>query len=212
MKKVVYILAGVIALGVIGNLLNPRKKEVKKEEAEKVSKKNYRPKFFDLDGKYYDENDKEIKPTENDITYRVVEILNHVKNEGREEKFNNEVISLLIEVNKIDEISMKDIIFDIKNKYAKFAPDNCLIELWDNKKAYDLMIARDKYAGKTFDDLMAKYKATGKPIGDEHQKLKDKWDKENYVFIADHNIATLMEGSIFKYYMLRDSHYAEMKK
>lgn len=29
MKKVVYILAGVIALGVIGNLLNPRKKEEK---------------------------------------------------------------------------------------------------------------------------------------------------------------------------------------
>ena len=27
MKKVIYILAGVIALGVIGNLLNPRKKE-----------------------------------------------------------------------------------------------------------------------------------------------------------------------------------------
>ncbi|MFK7060254.1 hypothetical protein V3Q90_08990 [Flavobacterium oreochromis] len=31
MKKVVYILAGVIALGIIGNLLNPRKKEVKED-------------------------------------------------------------------------------------------------------------------------------------------------------------------------------------
>ncbi len=32
MKKIIYILAGVIALGVIGNLLNPRKKESKKED------------------------------------------------------------------------------------------------------------------------------------------------------------------------------------
>ncbi|MBC5834346.1 hypothetical protein G6N05_07825 [Flavobacterium sp. F372] len=31
MKKVVYILAGIIAIGVIGNLINPRKKEVKEE-------------------------------------------------------------------------------------------------------------------------------------------------------------------------------------
>ena len=40
MKKAIYILAGIIALGVIGNLLNPKKKEIIKEQTRTSKSRN----------------------------------------------------------------------------------------------------------------------------------------------------------------------------
>ncbi len=105
---------------------------------------------------------------------------------------------------------IKKIAFKIKDEYAQFAPNNCNIDFWDDKKAYKLYLAQQKYYTESFDKLMAEFQRTRVPIGDKHAKLKKEWDKKNYPFIADHLPASITLGNDFGYYRLQDDYYKEV--
>ena len=105
---------------------------------------------------------------------------------------------------------LKDIAFQIKNEYAKFAPNNCNVDLWDNKEAYQLYMEREKFLSETFDKLMAEFQRTRVPFADRQEELKRKWDKKNYAFIADHLPASITPENQFLFYMLQDNYYKEI--
>lgn len=214
-NKAVRYVSYIVLFGIVGVFMpkdvTTKSSSSKEDITENIEQeKSNKPRIINLDKVTLDSNMKKITPTENDITYRVVEVLKHNKQEGRIRNANSEQIVLLVEVSNYDEDVIKQIAFKLKDEYAKFAPKNCMIELWDDKKAYELLLERDKYISESFDDLMEKFQRTGKPIGDEHEKLKRKWDEKNYAFIADHNPATIAEGRIFWYYMLQDDYYKEV--
>ncbi|MEL4308940.1 hypothetical protein [Joostella sp. CR20] len=182
------------------------------QEEPRVVDKNTKNKvrYINLDKTYYDENMKKVEPDDNDVIYRVVEELKHDKNKGRVKGGDNEVIALLVEVDSYDEQDLKKIIKDLKKEYAQFTPDNCFLDLWDDKKAYETYLAREDYIKKSFNKLMDEYQKTAVPIGDKHSKLKRKWDEKNYPFIADHNIASSDFTGLYSYFPLQDDYYKEI--
>ena len=166
--------------------------------------------IINLDKVYYDANGNKKNPDENDITFKIIEILKHEKNEARESENNFENLNVLIKVNSYKKEDIEKIAFKIKDEYADFAPDNCNLDLWDDKKAYELYLEQQKYYTDSFDQLMEEFERTRKPIGERHQQLKEKWDKKNYPFIADHNVGSIMLGNVFSYYQLQDDYYKRM--
>lgn len=166
--------------------------------------------IMNLDKVYYDADGNKKIPDENDITFKIIEILKHDKNEARESENNFENLYVLIKVNSYKKEDIEKIAFKIKDEYADFAPNNCNLDLWDDKKAYELYLEQQKYYTDSFDELMEEFKRTRKPIGEKHQQLKEKWDKKNYPFIADHNIGSIMLGNVFAYYQLQDDYYKRM--
>lgn len=180
-----------------------------KTEISSKPKKN-KVRYIDLDKVLFDGNGNEVKADENDVTYKVIEVLKHNKNEGRVKKANNEVISLLVEVSNHEEKNLKEITKRLKKEYAEFAPDNCFLDLWDDKKSYKLYLEREDYITKSFDKLLKEFQRTRIPFGDKHEKLKKEWDKKNYPFIADHNIASSDFSGSFTYFPLKDDYYEEV--
>lgn len=204
---------------IIGKQIKPQKNQIKNDEIvvenPKIPSKNKvriinKVRTINLDKVYFDENGNKVKPDNNDITYRVVEVLDHQKTEAPEKKFNYENFHLLVKFSSYEKEDLEKIAFSIKDEYAQFAPNNCNIELWDDKKAYLLYLEQQKYYNQSFDELMIEFKRTRMPIGDKHAKLKKQWDKINYPFIADHLPASISLGNVFFYYQLQDNYYKEV--
>ncbi len=166
--------------------------------------------IVDLDKISYDADGNKKSPDANDITFKIIEILKHDKNEARESENNFENLYVLVKVSSYKKEDIEKIAFKIKDDYADFAPNNCNLDLWDDKKAYELYLEQQKYYTESFDELMREFERTRKPIGEKHQQLKEKWDKKNYPFIADHNIGSIMLGNVFNYYQLQDDYYKRM--
>ena len=208
-------------LSIIGFSTNPNisKNKVKKqtEIESKIVNENLNTKqsaneieVIDLDKVYYDANGNKKQPDENDITFKIIEVLKHEKNEARESENNFENLYVLVKVSSYKKEDIEKIAFKIKDEYADFAPNNCNVDLWDDKKAYETYLAQQKYYTDSFDELMKEFERTRKPIGEKHQELKEKYDRKNYPFIADHNIGSIMLGNVFSYYQLQDDYYKEM--
>lgn len=177
---------------------------IKKEEDNKS-------RIISLDKVYFDANGSKVEADENDITYRVVEVLDHKKQEAREAKFNFENLALLVEVKgNYNEFQVKQISNDLKDAYAQFAPNNCNLDLWISKKAYTRYLDRENYIRETSDNLLKEFNRTRKPYGDKLDALKRNYDKKYYPLIADNLIATSTLDGTFLYYPLKDSYYVEV--
>lgn len=168
--------------------------------------------FINLDKKYYDGKGNVIEPNDNDITYRVVEKLEHLKNKGRIKDADTEIITLLIDANRYGEKIIKHIAEELKRKYSNFAPNKCVIDLWNNKDAYLKYLEREKYFSKSFEKLMEEFKRTRVPIANKYKELQKKWDKSNYIFIANHQVGILDLNGSFSYFPLKDDYYKEISK
>jgi len=167
--------------------------------------------IINLDKVYYDANGSKVDADENDITYRVVEVLNHEKKEARQAKFNFENISLLVEVKgDYKDSQIAEVSKELKRTYAQFAHDRCNLDLWASKKAYNSYLSRENYIRETSDKLLKEFRRTRKPYGDKLEGLKRDYDKKNYPLIADNLIATSTLDGAFLYYPLKDSYYVEL--
>ncbi|WP_420551559.1 hypothetical protein [Tenacibaculum aiptasiae] len=175
---------------------------------EKLQKKS---RIINLDDKFWDASGKEIKPSKDDITYRIVDFLKHNKSGVKGSKNASEHMHLLIETNSYDKNTLKEIIERIKNRYATFAPEQCNIDFWDSKKAYEKYLEREIFFKNSFDNLMKEFKRTRKPIGDKYEKLKLSWDRKNYPFIAEHYPASISFNNKFYYFPFKDEHYNKIK-
>lgn len=72
----------------------------------------------------------------------------------------------------------------------------CNISIYDNEKAFELQEEYDTKAGDSSTDL----------------SWFDEWKKNNYVFVADHQIGYMMfESDDYDEYPLRDWYYKELK-
>lgn len=168
--------------------------------------------YINLDKNYYDKKGNKIEPNDNDITYRVVEKLEHLKNKGRVKDANSEIITLLINVNKYSEKIIKHIAVELKKEYSTFAPNKSVIDLWDDKDAYLKYLEREKYFSKSYEKLMEEYRRTRVPIANKYKELKRKWDKSNYIFIANHQVGILDLNGSFSYFPLKDDYYKEISE
>ena len=179
------------------------------QKSDKPSKNEIRA--IELSKIYFDANGKEVKPDENDVTYKIIEVLNNEKNKARESKNNWQVLSIIIDTKFKDAKSVEIITNNIKDTYINFAPDNYVVEVWDSKKAYLKNIERGKHATQSLDRLMEEFRKTRIPYGDKLQKLKDNWDKKNYPFIAEHKLSLLYRNDTqqktFEYYPMVDGNY-----
>lgn len=186
----------------IGVISSPNDEYTNKvnESISKPDKKKNLVRLINLDKKQYDANLNLIEPDSNDITYRVLEVLKHDKNEGISKEGNLEIVYLYIEVNKLDKVSIEKLSRLLKNERCKYAFGNCLIELWTNKKAYLKYLEREKYLRTTSDRLLKEFQKTRVPYGDKYKDLVEKWDSKYYKFISDHNVSSLDFKSRFVYY------------
>lgn len=191
--------------------MNKGLNETTKDEVKIVNKDaENKVRYVNLDETYYDGNMKKVEPDDNDVTYKVVEVLKHDKNKGRIEDADNEIITLLIEVSSEKEQDLKEITNELKKQYAQFTPNNCFLDVWDDKKAYELYLEREKFIQKSYDKLLEEFQRTRIPIGDKLNELKLEWDKKNYPFIADHNLTSSDFSGLFDYFPLQDDYYKEV--
>jgi len=201
--------AGIIIMGNQGASINDASDEKTTKKVDSPPENDIRA--IDLSKIYYDANGKEVTADDNDVTYKIVEVLSNEKNKARESKNNWQVLSVLIKTKFKDAKSVEIITNNIKDNYINFAPDNYVVEIWNNKKAYLKNIEREKYATQTFDKLMKEYRKTRVPYADKLKKLKDNWDKKNYPFIAEHNLSLLnkndTQSKTFSYYPMVDDSY-----
>lgn len=214
-------IGSIFILFIIAVSTNPNISKNKTKKDVEISNENVSPnkkskqsenevEIIDLDKISYDVDGNKKNPDENDITFKIIEVLKHDKNEARESENNFENLSVLVKINSYKKEDVEKIAFKIKNDYADFAPDNCNLDLWDDKKAFETYLEQQKYYTSSFDELMKEFQRTRKPIGEKHQQLKEKWDRKNYPFIADHNIGSIMLGNVFSYYQLQDDYYKKM--
>lgn len=193
-----------------------KKKDIAKDSTEKnIVSTTQKPKkkkvrIINLDDKFWDANGNIIKPTKDDITYRVIEVLKHGKTGEKGSRNASEYMHLLIKTSSYDKDVLKKIAITIKKRYSNFAPKRSNIDLWDNKKAYQKYMEREKYFKTSFDKLMKEFERTRKPIGDKHNKIKENWDKKNYPFIADHYPVSISFDGVFYYYPFHDKHYIDV--
>ncbi len=166
--------------------------------------------LINLNKVYLNANGKKIEPTLNDITYKVISVLDHKKKKAQIEKDNSENIHLLVEVSDYQKDILKKIAFEIKKDYALFAPNNCNINLWDNKEAYLSYIKQQEYYYQSYNKLMKESEKTRQPFRDKYAKMKKEWDKKYYPFIADHLLASITNGNVFQYYNLQNDYYKEV--
>ncbi len=171
---------------------------------------NNQVRLINLNKVYLNADGKKIEPTLNDITYKVISVLDHQKKKAQTEKYNSENFHLLVEVSSYKKEDLKKIASEIKKDYALFAPENCNINLWDNKEAYLLYLEQQKYYSQSYNKLMEESEKTEHSIGDKYAKLKKEWDKKYYPFIADHLLASITNGNIFQYYSLQNGYYKEV--
>lgn len=173
-------------------------------------KKTKKKRIINLDDKYWDANGKEIKPSKDDITYRVIDILKHSKSGTKGRNNASEHMHLLIETSSYEKNILREIAEKIKDRYITFAPEQYNIDFWDNKKAYLKYLEREEFFRTSFDNLMKEFKKNREPIGDKHQELKLNWDKKNYPFIADHYPASISFDNKFYFYPFQNEHYIEV--
>lgn len=107
---------------------------------------------------------------------------------SRKDNGNVENISILVSVASSGEVSAKDV--------KKTCKKQCNIDVYDDKKAYDLNAQYDQMMGLSTtqsSDLTA-------------------WKEKNYVFVGDHYVGSIMfEDDSYNDYPFRDWYYKELK-
>jgi len=195
----------------ISNIDDSKNKEDNNSnEVESKEAKTNKVELFNLGKVRFDENGKKVQPDSNDVTYRVIEVLDHSKNEAQKEEDNFENLHILIETSNKERETLKQILEEIRLEYATFAPENCNIDLWDDKKAYQAYLEQQNYYTSSFEKLMEEFQKTRVPIGEKHKLLKENYDRKHYPFIADHQIASISLGNNFEYYTLQDDYYTQV--
>ncbi len=164
--------------------------------------------IIDLGKVGFDADGNKIKPNKNDVTFRVIEVLRHKRQEAPVAP--SEIIDLLIKVSSYDKEILKEIAFKLKDQYSDFTPNNCDFSLWDSKKAYNLENQRQDY----MDEVYAKaYKQIDlKTAFKKARNLVKQSDKKHYVFVADHLIGYIPLGTdFFQYYPFQqDDRYKKL--
>ena len=165
--------------------------------------------LIDLGKVSFDANENKIEPDNNDVTYKVLEVLRHKREETPMSKHNFENIDLLIETSSYKKEDLEIIALRLKDEHSDFTPNNCNLSLWDIKKAYQLEEQRQDYE----DELYAKAneQIDLKTAYQKVDNLLKQWDKKHYVFVADHFIGWIALGTdFFQYYPYQNDHYNKL--
>ncbi|MGL1936145.1 MAG: hypothetical protein OCD01_14040 [Fibrobacterales bacterium] len=110
------------------------------------------------------------------------------------------IYSFLIEPKSHDEKSILRLAQVVNKKHC--TNGRCTMNIFDNKHAYNLYAKRLELIKSDF----------GQDYGtDAYKWAQRKWDKQNYVFIADHLVGVYYFGGDIFYYPYRDDYYMSLK-
>ncbi|MGL1902093.1 MAG: hypothetical protein OCC49_08160 [Fibrobacterales bacterium] len=110
------------------------------------------------------------------------------------------IYSFLIEPQSHDEKSILRLAQVVNKKHC--TTGRCTMNIFDNKRAYSLYAKRLELIKNDF----------GQDYGtDAHKWAQRKWDKQNYVFIADHLVGVYYFGGDIFYFPYRDDYYISLK-